>query len=119
MKFSYRVLFALITILILASQVQAQERTYDERTWGLGMIMRGATIPFATDETQVGSMVPMMWFEGEYVYFQGTEGGLRFYRKDRWRFSVLGRLHFFDIPSEFQNDYQGDWHTVEKGCGTN
>ncbi len=111
-KFS-RLTMTLLAVLLVTPQAQAEERTYQEREWGLGMIMRGATIPFATDETKVASMVPMMWFEGDHVYFQGTEGGLRFYKKDRWRLSVLGRLHFFDIPEEFQNDYQGD--TIDFG----
>ncbi len=113
MKSFSRLSCSFLIILILAPHAFAEGRSYQEREWGLGMIMRGATIPFATDETRVASMVPMMWYEGDHVYFQGTEGGLRVYTYNKWRFSVLGRLHFFDIPSEYQNDYQGD--TVDFG----
>ncbi len=107
-----RLLLVLVMGQMLATAV-AFGRTYEEKEWGLGMIMRGATIPFATDETRVASLVPMMWYEGERVFFLGTEGGVRFYTHDRWQFSALGRMHFFDIPAEFQNEYQGD--TVDLG----
>lgn len=107
----------LLLLGLLLSQLAliptASGRTYKEKEWGLGMIMRGATIPFATDETRTSSLVPMMWYQGERVYFLGTEGGLRLATRDKWRFSALGRLHFFDIPAEFGNEYQGD--TVDAG----
>jgi len=108
-------IFFLLFFLTISS-ASAEEKTYNEKEWGIGMIMRGATIPFNTDETKVSSLVPMMWFEGERIYFRGTEGGLSFYQTGPWRFSVLGRLHFFDIPSELQNEYQGD--TVDFGIQT-
>ncbi len=113
MVFRLFLVIVLLAFNLLGLNSQAAEKTYEERSWGLGMIMRGATIPFDTDETKVSSLVPMMWFQGDYVFFRGTEGGVTFYRKNRWSFSALGRLHFFDIPSEFQNEYQGD--TVEGG----
>lgn len=103
----------LLSAVLMTQDLQAEERTYGEKEWGVGMIMRGATIPFATDETRVSSLVPMMWYQGDHVFFLGTEGGVNFYETGRWRFSALGRLHFFDIPSEFQNEYQGD--TVDFG----
>ena len=37
--------------------------------------MRGATIPFATEEGRVASFVPMLFFEGDRLFFRGTEGG--------------------------------------------
>ena len=92
----------------MALAATAIGRTYEEKEWGLGMIMRGATIPFATDETRVASLVPMMWYQGKRVYFLGTEGGVMLYEKDKWRFSALGRMHFFDIPSDLGNEYQGN-----------
>ncbi|MDX2472727.1 MAG: MipA/OmpV family protein [Candidatus Krumholzibacteria bacterium] len=111
-----RTLFSLFVVLMLSQMAPAGAaagRTYEEREWGLGMIMRGATIPFATDETRVASLVPMMWYQGERVYFLGTEGGVMLFTKDKWRISAMGRMHFFDIPSDLQNEYQGN--TVEAG----
>ncbi len=106
-----------LLLAILTAQITlataAFGRTYEEKEWGLGMIMRGATIPFATDETRVASLVPMLWYQGERVYFLGTEGGMMLYEKDKWRFSALGRMHFFDIPADLGNEYQGN--TVDAG----
>jgi len=112
---SRRLAALLLTLFVFAltGPAAAEEKVYPERDWGLGMIMRGATIPFATDETRVASLVPMMWYQGDYVYFLGTEGGATFYKTDKWRFSALGRMHFFDIPEALQNEYQGD--TIEAG----
>lgn len=116
MKTSLRPIARLFLVLILCAVVlpaAAEEKVYPERDWGLGMIMRGATIPFATESESVASLVPMMWYQGDYVYFLGTEGGVTFYRTGRWDFSAMGRMHFFDIPEELQNEYQGD--TIEMG----
>ena len=106
-------LFAMLMLSQMALVGAVAGPTYEEKDWGLGMIMRGSTIPFGTDETRVASLVPMLWYQGERVYFLGTEGGVMLYTKDKWRFSALGRLHFFDIPSDLQNEYQGD--TVDAG----
>lgn len=110
---SHLILLAVFMLTRLLLFETASARPYEEKEWGLGMIMRGSTIPFATDEQRVSSLVPMMWYQGARVYFLGTEGGVMLYTTGNWRFSALGRLHFFDIPSEFQNEYQGD--TVDAG----
>jgi len=39
---------------------------------------------------------------------RALEGGFRVYRTGNWRFTVLGRLHFVDIPKNYQNQMQGD-----------
>ncbi len=113
---NHRIIFLLLVAVLFLQMTLAETaacRSYEEREWGLGMIMRGATIPFATDETRVASLVPMMWYQGERVYFLGTEGGVMLYTKDKWRISAMGRMHFFDIPSDLQNEYQGS--TVDAG----
>ena len=81
-------------------------RTYEEKEWGLGMIVRGATIPFATAKNRLASLVPMMWYQGERVYFLGTEGGMMLYSDNKWRFSALGRIKG---GSNFQTIYL-QWH---------
>ncbi|MFT5234047.1 MAG: outer membrane protein [Candidatus Krumholzibacteriia bacterium] len=113
-SFHRAVLFALTFMMCQTIFTSAaSSRTYEEKEWGLGMIMRGATIPFATEETRVASLVPMMWYQGERVYFLGTEGGMLLYSTNKWRFSAVGRMHFFDIPAELQNEYQGS--TIDAG----
>jgi len=115
-------LLIFLVSMLFASVVQAApgdtendagERYWSEKGWGLGAIMRGATIPFATDEKRVASFVPMIFYQGSHLFFHGLEGGLHLYRPGPWEFSAIGRLHFFDIPEQYQNQVQGD--TVDWG----
>jgi outer membrane protein len=73
------------------------------------MIARTATIPFATQSDRtVGTLVPLIYYDGKIFYMRALEGGVHFYRTSNWLFSLLGRLHFVDIPKEYQNEVQGD-----------
>ena len=91
-----------------AADTAATKNASTQQEWGVGAAMRGATIPFATESKKVSSFVPLIFFEGDRFFFRGLEGGVRFWRPGDWSFSVLGRLRFFDIPEEFQNEIQGD-----------
>lgn len=76
--------------------------------WGLGMMVRVATIPFDTEDQVVSSVVPLLYYERGIFFVRGIEGGLTLYRVGDVDLNFLGRLHFFDIPKKFQNDIQGD-----------
>jgi outer membrane protein len=106
------VLLPLIITIFSINTIFSQEsekKAYPEQNWALGLSFRVASIPFATEETKtVGSAVPLLFFRGKYFYMRGIEGGFRFYRTGDWRFCALGRLRFFDIPKEYQNQVQGD-----------
>jgi outer membrane protein len=84
------------------------QEVWQQQDWGLGFTMRTANIPFATDEKTVATLIPLIMFENRWVYLRETELGFKFVDNDRWRLSAMGRLHFFDIPVEFQNEIQGD-----------
>jgi len=88
-------------------------KNYTEQNWAVGMSHRSALIPFDTDgERFVGSIVPLIFFEGERWYFRGITGGYKFYKDELLHLSTLGRLHFFDAPEQYQNMIQGgivDW----------
>ena len=58
----------------------------------------------------------MMWYQGERVYFLGTEGGVMLYETGKWRFSALGRMHFFDLTSDLGTEYHVN--TVDAGLQT-
>ncbi len=48
-----------------------------EENWGIAAMYRTASIPFDTqggDQT-VSTFVPMMFFDNEYVFIRGIEGG--------------------------------------------
>ena len=79
-----------------------------QQSWGLGFTLRTANIPFATEEKTVATLIPLIMFENRWVFLHETELGFKFVDDDRWRLSAMGRLHFFDIPAEFQNRVQGD-----------
>ncbi len=93
----------------VTSPLSAQEaRSWQQQRWGLGFTFRTANIPFATEEKTVATLIPLVMYEGKWVYFHETEGGIKFELNDKWRLSAMGRMHFFDIPTQYQNDIQGD-----------
>ena len=83
-----------------------------EQDWGIAAAVRVASIPYDTqrvvEDTAVSTFVPMMFYRGDRVFINGTEGGLNLYRYDDWEVNALLRMHFIDIPSSFQNQTGGD-----------
>ena len=103
--------FLLLLISLLSTNLFADGsnwRVYPEQEWGLGASIRVGAIPFATDERTVGSFVPLMFYHGKYFYMDGIEGGFKLYDSKSWQFRAMGRLRFFDIPAEYQNEIQGN-----------
>ena len=91
------------------SVVTPDQRVAEEPTWAVGAAHRTAIVPFATDEGAVSTFIPFVFYEGkERFYFRGLETGLTFWKPGDWKFSAMGRMRFFDIPIEYQNQVQGD-----------
>lgn len=88
-------------------------KVFEEQTWGLGVLVRNAEIPFDTDADNVTSFVPMMFYQGETFFIRGIEGGAHVHQQNDWQFNAMARMRFFDIPAEYQNEVQGD--TVDLG----
>lgn len=103
--------FELSTASQLDSSSQAKQ--YTEQTWGVALSARSASIIFEGDDDVVTSFVPLLYFKGERFYLDGLEGGFHLYKKSSWQATILGRLRFFDIPEEYQNEVRGD--TVDIG----
>ena len=104
-------LSVMILVLVISNSFASDstKTLQKERPWALGMIARTATIPFATQSDRtVGTLVPLIYYDGRIFYMRALEGGFHFYRTGNWLFSFLGRLHFVDIPKEYQNEVQGD-----------
>jgi outer membrane protein len=72
------------------------------------MAMRTTNIPFDTDARTVATLVPLIMFENKYVFFREIEGGVHLLNRPDWELNLLARMHFFDIPVDFQNQVQGD-----------
>jgi outer membrane protein len=90
-----------------------QIKVHQEKTWGLGVLVRNAEIPFDTEADNVTSFVPMMFYQGEDFFIRGIEGGAHLYQHNDWQFNAMARMRFFDIPAEYQNQVQGD--TIDLG----
>ncbi len=105
-------LLSVLIIVLLITNIYSSDSTktiQPERPWALGMIARSATIPFATEgDRTVGTLVPLIYYDGKIFYIRALEGGFHFYRRGDWLFTLLGKLHFVDIPKDFQNEIQGD-----------
>lgn len=79
-----------------------------EQTWGLGMAMRTTNIAFDTDARTVATVVPLIMFENKYVFLREIEGGVHILNRPGWELNLLARMHYFDIPVDYQNEVQGD-----------
>ncbi len=98
--------------LILATSLSCTSYAGSEDSWGVAAMYRISSVPFLTQsgDSYVGSFVPMIFFENDYVYIDGMEGGVFLYEDDRtnMRISAITRLRFLDIPKSLQNDFNGD-----------
>ena len=76
--------------------------------WGLAVGFRNASIPYvAAEEETVSDFVPKMYYEGDHIFLRGEYGGLRFFESDKSSISLLGRYRYFDIPKQYQREFQG------------
>lgn len=110
--FFLALLIALNISLAAAAPAEGQDaldlKQVQEKRWAVGFLVRSASIPFATEEKTVATLVPLIHYEGDTFFFRTLEGGFRVHRSGPWQISLLGRLRFFDIPAEYQNQIQGD-----------
>ncbi len=77
--------------------------------WGIAITYRSATVPYANvTENSVTSLVPMLFYQGDYVFLNGLEAGIHAWKNQDWQINALARTRFFDVPSEYQNQAGGD-----------
>ncbi|CAH0535244.1 hypothetical protein VST7929_02887 [Vibrio stylophorae] len=88
----------------------------EEQNWGIALLYRQATVPYADHivpagsemESRVSTMLPVLFYQGEYGYIDGTEGGLHLWQHDQWQLNAKLQFHFFDLPADMQNAWGGD-----------
>ncbi|OLQ87748.1 MltA-interacting MipA family protein [Vibrio ponticus] len=109
--FNTRSLFALAlaSSCTLSTSVMASQ---SEQDWGIAAMYRIATVPYSTpvgDQT-VSTFVPMMYFNNDYVFVDGVEGGLHLanWQDEKFELNALTRIRFVDLPASIQNANQGD-----------
>ena len=90
-------------------QPQDTTREYAEQDWGIGMGMRYAEIPYATGtgDRTVADVVPLLFFENDYFYIRGMEGGVKIINNEQWKLNAILRYRWFDIPADVQNEVKG------------
>jgi len=101
-----------IFTLLNADNDETSTSKYSEQNWGVGIAYRSATVPYVTEKNVGNGSVPMLFFENEYIFLDGIESGLKLYESDEWRFSAISRVHFVDIPEQYQNILKTDTNDV-------
>jgi len=83
---------------------------YVEQTWGIGIGLRYAEIPFytANGDRSVSDVVPLMFYDDKHLYIRGLEGGLKLVNTQQFKVNALLRYRWFDIPADFQNEVRSD-----------
>lgn len=82
---------------------------HQSKDWGLAFGMRVGSIPFAnTAESSAKSWNPFMYYEGDYFFLRGLEGGVHLWQSEDWGMSALMRTRYFDVPAKYQNKLGGD-----------
>ena len=61
----------------------------EEKDWGIAGVVRTSIIPYVSDTETVSTFIPMMFFENEYVFIHGMEGGVYLYQESDWQLSAL------------------------------
>jgi hypothetical protein len=103
------VIFCFAYLILPLFAEEPEDKNALRKDWAIGGSIRIASIPFAAEgENTVGGFLPLLFYEGEHFFFRGLEGGYKHAFNNRWRVSALGRIHFLDIPKEYQNAVQGD-----------
>ncbi|AGF79397.1 outer membrane protein V [Desulfocapsa sulfexigens DSM 10523] len=73
---------------------------HKEEKWGIGFAARMASIPFKGDDSSKNDFIPLLYFEGEYLFLDGLEGGIKLLTRDNWQLRLLARWRFFDVPDD-------------------
>ncbi|MCP3699090.1 MAG: MipA/OmpV family protein [Aliivibrio sp.] len=98
--------------MLFASSAYSEEQVVPpkekEKNWGIAAVIRTASIPYTAESETVSTFIPMMFFENDYVFINGMEGGVYLYQQSDWQLSALMRLRYFDLPKEVQNKAGGD-----------
>ncbi len=97
-------LFSLL--LFFCFSLTSQAVTIAEKDWGLATGLRIAKVPYPAEKEQVTDFIPQMYYDGDYFFMNGLNGGLRLYNKQQWQFSLFARYRYVDIPEEFQTIVQ-------------
>lgn len=78
-----------------------------EESWGVGIGVRSASMPFKTDGNTVNDVMPLLFYKGDNFYLDGASGGYHLYQSPDFSIGLAAQMRFFDIPRYAQNEIQG------------
>ncbi|KPZ69728.1 MltA-interacting protein MipA [Shewanella sp. P1-14-1] len=87
---------------------ESESEKYFPSTWGVGIGMRRADIPYATEADVVTDVMPLIEFENDYFFIDGLEAGVHLWSHQEHQVNLYTRFRFVDIPQEYQNQTQSD-----------
>ena len=79
-------------------------------TSALGGGLRFSASPYRApdnDEIREYDLVPLYLYNGKYVFFRGTSGGLHLVHNDRFELNLLGRYQFLKLDPDRNSFYDG------------
>jgi len=74
-----------------------------------GGIRLGQDLYFAADneDQRTVDLVPLYLYNGRYLFFRGTAGGVHLFRRDKFELNVLGRYRFQKLDPDRNAFYEG------------
>ena len=106
------VTFTLLLATIARGQEVAEIPFFDapEGTVGLGGGIRGGQSPyFATDneDQRQQDLIPLYLYQGKYVFFRGTAGGIHFMRNETYEINLYAKYRFQKLDPDSNIFYAG------------
>lgn len=97
-----------LALLMTGAFANAHSSTHDrEENWGVGIGVRSASIPYTNTGNTVSDVVPLLFYQGDRFYLNGSSGGFHLYQDHSFSLGFAAELRFFDIPRSSQNTFQG------------
>lgn len=102
-------LFFVVVGYVCPSQVSGEDSSGNTiQNRGIGIGIRLATTPFTGDDSKddstVYDIVPLFYYEDDYFYIDGLEGGVQLVTADDWQLRLLARWRFFDVPDDVYDE---------------
>ncbi|MEA1920976.1 MAG: MipA/OmpV family protein [Campylobacterota bacterium] len=104
-----------IVVLLIGLIALLPAKEINDYGWLIGI--RAASVPYKTDHSDnvMISYLPLMWFEGERLFFRATQAGVHLYKNDYLEINALAKLRFVDMPRSSQEYFSSD--VIDTGLG--
>ncbi len=107
---------SLVLFLLFAPPAKSQEVAEipffnaPDGTAALGAGIRLGQSPYFAsdnDDERQFDLIPLYLYEGKYVFFRGTAGGVHFVNNDNWEVNFYGRYRFQKLDPDRNEFYEG------------